>query len=205
MEPVFCSARRDGAAGLATAYPVAEHALGPSRVETLKKIALNKSNNFPKCRIPSCCLGIWMKSTFSSIVVLPRENLTGFLFLAEEALASRGNRDRFTPEGFTEYTSFTSRSRAHNVVSRSWQKIEIIKETGGIGRNIGRKSYILCYGKDRVVQKVPTSCEDTKAAFCEIAPAIHASGASIIDLIGKPPSRLVQLTSTRPFAVIAFV
>jgi hypothetical protein len=76
------------------------------------------------------------------------------------------------------------------------QKIEIIKEISAIGRNRSCNCYLLCYGKDGFVQKVPASGEVTKAAFGEIGQAIHVSGIPVINLIGELLSGIVQLTNS---------
>lgn len=101
------------------------------------------------------------------------------------SFATLGNKVTVTPEGFTECTGFISQSKTYKIVYRDLQKIELTKETSGIGRSKSSNYYLLCYGKDGTMQKIPASGDVMKAALSDIARAIHASGIPVTDLTGE--------------------
>ena len=91
-----------------------------------------------------------------------------------------------TPEGFTEYTGFIPNAKAHKAVYHDLQKIEIIKETSGIGRSKSSNCYLICHGKDGAVEKVPAGADVIKAAFGKIGKGIQAASIPVINQTCEP-------------------
>jgi hypothetical protein len=102
------------------------------------------------------------------------------------SLAAVNDRVTLSPSGFTETTGLIGMSHAHEVRFKDIEKIEITKEVSGIGRNKTTNYFLLCYGKNGEVKKVPASSQSMQSAFPDIVRALHTAGIPVFNKTGEP-------------------
>jgi hypothetical protein len=102
------------------------------------------------------------------------------------SLAAINDRVTISPSGFTEITGLIGLSHVHEVRFQETEKIEIVKEISGIGRKQTTNYFLLCYGKNGTVKKVPASSQSMQTAFPEILRALNAAGIPIFNKTGEP-------------------
>ena len=101
------------------------------------------------------------------------------------SLAAINDRVTISPSGFTETTGLIGMSHVHEVRFQDIEKIEITKEVSGIGRNKTTNYFLLCYGKNGDVKKVPASSQCMQSAFPDIIRALSAAGIPVINKTGE--------------------
>jgi hypothetical protein len=101
------------------------------------------------------------------------------------SLAAINDRVTLSPSGFIETTGLIGMSHVHEVRFKDIEKIEIAKEISGIGRNETTNYFLLCYGKNGDLKKVPASSQSMQSAIGEIIRAIQAVGIPIFNKTGE--------------------
>jgi len=102
------------------------------------------------------------------------------------SLAAINDRVTLSPSGFTETTGLIGMSHVHEVRFQDIEKIEITKEVSGIGRSKTSNYFLLCYGKNGEVKKVPASSQSMQSAFPDIVRALHTAGIPVFNKTGEP-------------------
>jgi len=101
------------------------------------------------------------------------------------SLAAINDRVTVSPSGFTETTGLIGMSHFHEVRFQDIEKIEITKEISGIGRNKTTNYFLLSYGKNGDVKKVPASSQSMQSSFPDIIRALNAAGIPVFNKTGE--------------------